>query len=760
MNMKNNKNRILTVIIGFFVFIIPLLFLCITVNREFDFSKERIEEDLKEKILQTVNQLEENLDPFNYLNSEFSEIHSKLFPNCSEEILDKIPDDSYTKSLYSKETLDKLVSLIKDRYSPVIVTLSNQDVKDIYAYFSPKLEEDIEKNSEYKDEKSEFLKNKTYLDSNIINVKYEQNFNKSPKNYVLEMTEEEKRRLGLNKRHYYRLCYKYISRFCAYARSNLLYTDYFNKQILFYILKYTMSSKGIHGYYNCIIPQSHIDPDLILKYALAKQDLNPFTKTEKVINHSGIGMIHISDGFEYILNYPTSFISQVDAYNRLRRIDKSDLLKYNLKVTSNYPKELKYFSILVKITNILSIILPLFYIFFSFNIINKCFNLNIGLTNKLVIILSILLLLPILGIGLLSLIISNNLTEIVNLNMSKSLHNNLESVGLLDKENELRNFTSIVEMKKSISKIDLYKQLKSKPDYLNIFSTNKIPYWYYIFMDYFIIFPENGKGEVFCYNENGDRIFERGQSKRILEMTKIILIKYLKNLGFFKNDNEINNNLLEQIMAIYKKSFIETENVDRKQCRADECFDITIGKTPPRKEPEWFSTNKSDVKWVSISDMGSCGLYISDTSESLTQEAIKKHNVKVVPDNTILLSFKLTVGRVAITDGIMATNEAIAHFNSDKTNINEYLYCYLKNFNYQTMGSTSSIAIAVNSKIIKAMPFIVPTDYELIEFHNKVQPMFGLIKNNLKENKQLSAFRDTLLPKLMSGELDVSDVDI
>ena len=46
-------------------------------------------------------------------------------------------------------------------------------------------------------------------------------------------------------------------------------------------------------------------------------------------------------------------------------------------------------------------------------------------------------------------------------------------------------------------------------------------------------------------------------------------------------------------------------------------------------------------------------------------------------------------------------NEAIAHFKTDNKNINEYLYCYLKRFNYQTMGSTSSIATAVNSKIIK-----------------------------------------------------------
>ena len=227
-----------------------------------------------------------------------------------------------------------------------------------------------------------------------------------------------------------------------------------------------------------------------------------------------------------------------------------------------------------------------------------------------------------------------------------------------------------------------------------------------------------------------------------------------------KKNNEINNNLLEQVLTLYRNRFVDTVNDERRICRADEYFDISIGKTPPRKEPQWFSTNPQDVTWVSISDMGTCGLYISSSSEQLTREAVDRHNVKVVPDNTVLLSFKLTVGRIAITNGEMTTNEAIAHFKTDKKEINEYLYCYLKCFNYQTMGSTSSIATAVNSKIIKGMPFVVPTDNELKEFHDLAAPMFANIKANQIETDNLVALRDTLLPKLMSGELDVSDIDL
>lgn len=206
--------------------------------------------------------------------------------------------------------------------------------------------------------------------------------------------------------------------------------------------------------------------------------------------------------------------------------------------------------------------------------------------------------------------------------------------------------------------------------------------------------------------------------------------------------------------------FVNTQNDSRKVCRAEEYFDISIGKTPPRKEHQWFTTDPNDVTWVSISDMGSCGTYISRSAEQLTQEAVDRFNIKVIPNNTILLSFKLTVGRIAITHGEMTTNEAIAHFKTNKPYINEYLFCYLKDYNYQSLGSTSSIATAVNSKIIKAMPFVVPAEDEITRFHTAAGPMFKQILNNQLENDSLAELRDTLLPRLMSGELDVSDLDI
>ena len=187
--------------------------------------------------------------------------------------------------------------------------------------------------------------------------------------------------------------------------------------------------------------------------------------------------------------------------------------------------------------------------------------------------------------------------------------------------------------------------------------------------------------------------------------------------------------------------------------RADSFFKITIGKTPPRSEKQWFVNGNSGIKWASISDMGKSGVFIFETAEGLTEEAINTHNVKIVPKGTILVSFKLTVGRVSITTEDMCTNEAIAHFYVENDNVRPYAYCYLKNFKYDELGNTSSISKAINSKIIKAMPFVMPSDEVVTSFSKQVSPLLEAILEKSKANLRLSEARDRLLPKLMSGEI-------
>ena len=240
-------------------------------------------------------------------------------------------------------------------------------------------------------------------------------------------------------------------------------------------------------------------------------------------------------------------------------------------------------------------------------------------------------------------------------------------------------------------------------------------------------------------------------------------------------NRRINDNLEQQAQALFKSWFVDFEPfkegkfVDSELgmipeswgvCSAETIFKINIGKTPPRKDQQWFSNiNNGNVKWISISDLGSNEIFIEDSKEYLTKEAISKFNIIVVPEDTILVSFKLTVGRVGISNCELTTNEAVARFYLPKSYFREYTYLSLKNYNYARLGSTSSIATAVNSKIIKNMKLLIPPITIISEFNKRINPLFNAIRIYENEIRNLSKIRNTLLPELMSGELKINDIN-
>ena len=236
-----------------------------------------------------------------------------------------------------------------------------------------------------------------------------------------------------------------------------------------------------------------------------------------------------------------------------------------------------------------------------------------------------------------------------------------------------------------------------------------------------------------------------------------------------------NDNLEQQAQALFKAWFVDFEPfkggkfVDSELGRipegweilcADEIYNINIGKTPPRKESIWFSkTENANIKWISISDLANCGTFVGNSSEYLTPQAINKFNIIIVPSDTVLLSFKLTIGRVAIAKCSLTTNEAIARFYLPNPTYREFTYLALKNYDYSKLGSTSSIAIAINSKIIKNMKMLFPNAKDMEKFHNTVKPIFDTIKSKSDEMERLCKLRDALLPRLMSGELKFNDLN-
>ena len=218
------------------------------------------------------------------------------------------------------------------------------------------------------------------------------------------------------------------------------------------------------------------------------------------------------------------------------------------------------------------------------------------------------------------------------------------------------------------------------------------------------------------------------------------------------------NATLEQMAeTLFRQWIVEEAKEEWEEKSLKQVVDIAIGRTPPRKESKWFSTNPNDIKWLSIKDMGGDSVFLFNTTEYLTKEAVEVFSIPIIPKSTVVLSFKMTVGRVGITTEDMLSNEAIAHFKfNDNTPFSkEYLYLFLKNYRYDTLGSTSSIVTAINSTMIKNMEIVIPDADTMERFKNQTQPVFDKIYSNQEQINTLVQTRDGLLPKLMSNEINI-----
>lgn len=139
-------------------------------------------------------------------------------------------------------------------------------------------------------------------------------------------------------------------------------------------------------------------------------------------------------------------------------------------------------------------------------------------------------------------------------------------------------------------------------------------------------------------------------------------------------------------------------NKNFEQRQISELFTLQMGKTPERKEPTYWNSN--DYRWISIADLGTYGKYTADTNEYISQTAVDKSGIKIVPKNTVIMSFKLTIGRTAITSEDIYTNEAIMAFLPKTTGFNLDYLRYALQFKDWTEGMQIAVKGATLNKDI------------------------------------------------------------
>lgn len=172
--------------------------------------------------------------------------------------------------------------------------------------------------------------------------------------------------------------------------------------------------------------------------------------------------------------------------------------------------------------------------------------------------------------------------------------------------------------------------------------------------------------------------------------------------------------LLTATQEMVKSQFIEMfgdQNTNDKQWAEslvkDE-FKLSMGKTPARSNPECWENGTH--KWISISDMAIYTRYTGDTSEYITDYAITDSGIKVVPKGTIIMSFKLSIGRTAITSEDIYTNEAIMAFTDfDKKKFNiDFLHFLIANKNWLLGAKQAVKGQTLNKESIGNAKIVIP----------------------------------------------------
>lgn len=243
-----------------------------------------------------------------------------------------------------------------------------------------------------------------------------------------------------------------------------------------------------------------------------------------------------------------------------------------------------------------------------------------------------------------------------------------------------------------------------------------------------------------------------------------------KDIGLFllkieekiKNNKHINDNLLEQAMILFKSWFIDYEPFDKqvpttwKSGVLGDFVEIKRGGSP---RPIQNFLSDRGLHWLKISDATNISSpFINEIKEYIIEDGLKK--TVFLKAGSLVLSNSATPGLPKILDIDTCIHDGWLYFPSSKFS-NEYLYLYFKHIrnNLVALGN-GSVFTNLKTDILKNYPTYLPKDKILNEFDRIIKPIFSMILSNTRESKKLMEIRDNLLPRLMSGELDVSELDI
>ena len=225
-------------------------------------------------------------------------------------------------------------------------------------------------------------------------------------------------------------------------------------------------------------------------------------------------------------------------------------------------------------------------------------------------------------------------------------------------------------------------------------------------------------------------------------------------------NEKVNDNLEQQAQSYFQELFVDNADPEWTTGTISDLGAVVGGSTPSKAKPEYYT--ESGIAWITPKDLSiNKSKFASHGENDITELGLKNSSAVIMPEGTVLFSSRAPIGYIAIATGEVTTNQGFKSVVPKPEIGTPFVYFFLKNTLPVIEGMASGSTFKeVSGSTMKKVPAVIPDAETLAKFSSFCAPIFAQQRILEEQNQSLAILRDNLLPKLMSGEIDVSAVQL
>ena len=246
---------------------------------------------------------------------------------------------------------------------------------------------------------------------------------------------------------------------------------------------------------------------------------------------------------------------------------------------------------------------------------------------------------------------------------------------------------------------------------------------------------------------------ERSIQESIGDLYYVLSLKAERN-------KKINDNLEQQAQSYFQELFVDNADPEWTTGTISDLGTVVGGSTPSKAKPEYYT--ESGIAWITPKDLSNNkSKFVSHGENDITELGLRNSSASIMPEGTVLFSSRAPIGYIAIAAGEVTTNQGFKSVVPKPEIGTPFVYFFLKNTLPVIEGMASGSTFKeVSGSTMKNVPAVIPDAETLAKFSDFCAPIFAQQRILEEQNQSLATLRDNLLPKLMSGEIDVSAVQL